>query len=93
MRPKGINGSSDYVKCDEISPIIPSIDLYSMCFTIFIQLEGQSVDRYIIDFSELKFKEFTLELIYININANITSMSKIVVIYIAKYYKIIEYNN
>ena len=76
LRPKGISSEKvdDFVDCEEVSPIITSMDIYSMCFTFFSQLEEQQEDRYVIDYSVQKFQDFTDELIYIKLNQNITSI-------------------
>ena len=74
LRPKGIPGTDDRVPSEEISPFIKSIDENFLCFTLFSQFDGQSDDRYIVDYSELKFRDLTEELVYFQINQNITSI-------------------
>ena len=45
-----------------------------MCFTLFSQTEGQSDDRYIIDFSQQKFEDFSHNMMTSILNRNISKL-------------------
>ena len=64
-------GSERYINCENVSPIKISMNIYWMCFTLFSQTEGESDDRYVIDYSQYKFQDFSDEVIYMNINEKI----------------------
>ena len=72
--PKAFNGTQRYIKCEDITPIKTFMNLYCMCFTLFSQTEGQSDDRYIIDFSQQKFEDFSHNMMYSILNRRISKL-------------------
>ena len=74
MTPKAFNGTQRYIYCEDITPIKTFINFYSMCFTLFSQTEGQSDDRYIIDFSQQKFEDFSANMMFSILNRNISKL-------------------
>ena len=71
--PRKSNRSNEtYIKCDDISPIKISINAFSLCFTFFSQTDGQIDDWYVIDYTLSKFEDFSDEIIFMEINSNIS---------------------
>ena len=49
-KPIGLNFSEDYIECNRITNYRYGISFYDYCFAIFSQLNGETDDKYLIDY-------------------------------------------